>query len=61
MKIAKLFPNSQFEHWLNEQVARHLEAQAATFRPAHRQEIPDLIPDLSQVEAYPAKEDMVRA
>lgn len=57
MKIAKLFPNSQFEHWLNEQVARHLEAQAATFRPAHRQEIPDL----SRVEAYPAKEDMVRA
>jgi hypothetical protein len=57
MKIEKLFPNSQFEHWLNVQVARHLQAQAATFRPAEHRETGELI----HVEAYPAKQDMMRA
>lgn len=54
MKIEKLFPNTQFEHWLNERVARHLEARAAAFQPAHRQSMSDL----SQVEAYPTKESL---
>ena len=57
MKIQKLFLNSQFEHWLNTQVARHLEAQAATFRPSGRTEVPKLV----HAETYSAQEDMVRA
>ena len=57
MKFERFFPNAQFEHWLNEQVARHLEAQAAAFRPANRREMPQLI----HVEADPAKQDIVRA
>ncbi|CCE07771.1 conserved hypothetical protein [Bradyrhizobium sp. STM 3843] len=57
MRFERFFPNAQFEHWLNEQVARHLEAQAATFRPADRKDMGQLI----HVEAAPAKEGMVRA
>ena len=57
MKIEKLFPGSQFERWLNVQVARHLEAQAATFRPEGRPEMPELI----HANAYSANEDRVNA
>ena len=57
MKIQKLFLNSQFERWLNMQVARHLEAQAATFRPLGRTDMPKLV----HGEAYSAQEEMVRA
>jgi len=32
MKIEKRLLHSQFQDWLNLQVARHLEAQAAKFR-----------------------------
>ena len=57
MKLERFFPNSQFEHWLNAQVARHLQAQAATFRPADHRQAGEFMP----VEACPAKEDVVRA
>jgi hypothetical protein len=57
MKIEKLFPRSQFESWLNVQVARHLEARAARLGGASHNELPELI----QANAYSAKEDMVRA
>jgi hypothetical protein len=57
MKIEKLFPRSQFESWLNVQVARHLEARAARMGGASHAEAPELI----HAKAYSAKEDMVSA
>jgi len=57
MKIEKLFPRSQFESWLNVQVARHLESRAARLGGASHAETPGLI----HGNAYSAKEDMVSA
>jgi hypothetical protein len=57
MTIEKLFPRSQFESWLNLQIARHLEARAARLGGASHTEAPELI----QGKAYSTKEDMVSA
>ena len=57
MKIEKLFPRSQFESWLNLQVARHLESRAARLGGASHAEAPELI----HGNAYSAQEDRLSA
>ncbi|WP_315719378.1 MULTISPECIES: hypothetical protein [unclassified Bradyrhizobium] len=56
MKIEKRLLHSQFQDWLNLQVARHLEAQAAKFRAPSRE-----LPETIQIKAHTTDADMVHA
>ncbi|ABQ37330.1 MULTISPECIES: hypothetical protein [Bradyrhizobium] len=57
MKIEKRLLHTQFQDWLNQQIARHLEAQAARLGadPATATAKP------IQIKAHPADADMVHA
>ncbi|WP_257166779.1 hypothetical protein [Bradyrhizobium sp. SRS-191] len=55
MKIEKRLLHSQFQDWLNLQVARHLEAQAAKFRG------PAELAEPIQIKAHTTDADMVHA
>ena len=57
MKIEKRLLHTQFQDWLNQQIARHLEAQAARLGadPATSTAKP------IQIKAHPADADMVHA
>ncbi|MGJ4926102.1 hypothetical protein ACQR1I_12335 [Bradyrhizobium sp. HKCCYLS2038] len=57
MKIEKRLLHSQFQDWLNVQVARHLEAQAAKFRAPVSGELAETI----QIKAHATDSDMVHA
>ncbi len=57
MKIEKRLLHSQFQDWLNLQVARHLEAQATRFRAPSSTDQAETI----QIKANSSDADMVHA
>ena len=57
MKIEKRLLHSQFQDWLNLQVARYLESQAAKFRARSSADTAEAI----QIKAHPSDADMVHA
>ncbi|MGC2775051.1 MAG: hypothetical protein WA418_05360 [Bradyrhizobium sp.] len=57
MKIEKLLLHSQFQDWLNVQVARHLEAQAAKLHARSAAEMAEP----TQIKARSTDADMVHA
>jgi hypothetical protein len=57
MKIEKRLLHSQFQDWLNLQVARHLESQAAKFRAPSSADRSEPI----QIKAHTTDADMVHA
>ncbi len=57
MKIEKRLLHSQFQDWLNVQVARHLEAQAAKFRAPVSGELAETV----QIKAQRPDADRVHA
>jgi len=57
MKIEKRLLHSQFQDWLNLQVARHLEAQASKFRVSSSVDGVETI----QIKAHTPDADRVHA
>ncbi|WP_316176587.1 MULTISPECIES: hypothetical protein [unclassified Bradyrhizobium] len=57
MKIEKRLLHSQFQDWLNHQVARHLETQAAKFSAPLSADRAETI----QIKAHTSDTDMVHA
>ena len=57
MKIEKRLLHTQFQDWLNLQVARHLEAQAAKFRTPSSADAAETIP----IKTRSTDADMVHA
>ncbi|CAL76641.1 hypothetical protein BRADO2831 [Bradyrhizobium sp. ORS 278] len=57
MKIEKRLLHTQFQDWLNLQIARHLEAQAAKFGAVSVADRAEPI----QIKAHPGDADMVHA
>ncbi|CCD84659.1 conserved protein of unknown function [Bradyrhizobium sp. ORS 285] len=57
MKIEKRLLHTQFQDWLNLQIARHLEAQAAKFNAVSGADRGEPI----QIKAHPRDADMVHA
>ncbi|GLH82494.1 hypothetical protein SSBR45G_74030 [Bradyrhizobium sp. SSBR45G] len=57
MKIEKRLLHSQFQDWLNLQIARHLEAQAAKLRVVSSAKSAEAI----QIKAHADDADMVHA
>jgi hypothetical protein len=57
MKIEKRLLHSQFQDWLNLQVARHLEAQADKLRARAAADMAEPM----QIKAHPTDADRVHA